>query len=61
MAIPLPTPIKLRARSVYVIINTKLYEAHEQAYKDQVVWTADIMQAIASLLSYNIYAYPQRC
>lgn len=60
MAMPLPTPIKPRTRSVCVIINTKLFEAHEQAYKDQVVWAAGIMQAIASPFELQYLRWPAK-
>jgi hypothetical protein len=44
MNLLLPTLIKLRNKNVHIIINTKLFEEHEQRYRDQSVWAVGIMQ-----------------
>jgi phosphatidylserine/phosphatidylglycerophosphate/cardiolipin synthase-like enzyme len=46
MGLLLPTLLKLRARGVRVIINTKPFEEHEQAYQSQAIWAVGIMQDI---------------
>lgn len=46
MSLLLPTLLKLRARDVRVIINTKPFEEHEQAYQSQAIWAVGIMQDI---------------
>ena len=44
MSLLLPTLLKLRARDVRVIINTKPFEEHKQAYQSQAIWVVGVMQ-----------------
>jgi len=46
MSLLLPALLKLRAKGVRVIINTKPFEEHEQAYQSQAIWAVGIMQDI---------------
>ncbi len=46
MSLLLPALLKLRAKDVRVIINTKPFEEHEQAYQSQAIWAVGIMQDI---------------
>ena len=41
-----PIVIKLRSKNVHIIINTKPFEEHEQAYQSQVIWAVGVMQDI---------------
>lgn len=44
MKLLLPALLRLRAKGIRIIINTKLFEEHEQRHKDQAIWAVGIMQ-----------------
>ncbi len=46
MNLLLPTLISLRSKGVHIIINTKLFEEHENAYQSQAIWAVGVMQDI---------------
>lgn len=40
----LPIMAKLRKRGVRIIINTKSFEEHERAYREQAIWAIGVTQ-----------------
>ena len=46
MTLLLPALLRLRARGIRIIINTKPFEEHESTYQSQAIWAVGIMQNI---------------
>lgn len=46
MQVLLPILMKLRAKNIKIIINTKPFDEHESIYKEQAIWAVGMMQDI---------------